>query len=154
MKVMKAKTTDQTTPLRDRCLSHFVALRIPIEAAVLDELLSRAEKESFSHLSFLDRLLGAEAGARRERAVARRIREARFADNKTMEGFDWTFNPKTFDRVQLSGTQKCLRTRPISGRAFSLQCLRALMARIPAMPLSSWNLRTGGIYHDGRIAAG
>ena len=101
MKAMKAKTTDQTTPLRDRCMGHFAALRIPIEAAALDELLARAEKESFSHLSFLDRLLGAEAGARRERAVARRIREARFAENKTMEGFDWTFNPKTFDRVQL-----------------------------------------------------
>ena len=101
MKVMKAKTTDPMTPLRDRCLSHFAALRIPIEAAALDELLARAEKESFSHLSFLDRLLGAEAGARRERAVARRIREARFAENKTMEGFDWNFNPKTFDRVQL-----------------------------------------------------
>ena len=71
---MKAKTTDQMTPLRDHCLSHFAALRIPIEAAALDELLARAEKESFSHLSFLDRLLGAEAGARRERAVARRIR--------------------------------------------------------------------------------
>jgi hypothetical protein len=48
---MKAKTTDQTTPLRDRCLSHFAVLRIPIEAAALDELLARAEKESFSHLS-------------------------------------------------------------------------------------------------------
>src|SRR5258708_37186924 len=83
MKVMKAKTTDQMTPMRDRCLSPFAALRIPIEAAALDELLARAEKESFSHLSFLDRLLGAEADARRERAVARRIREARFAENKT-----------------------------------------------------------------------
>src|SRR5580704_10839804 len=101
MQAMKAKTTDQTTPLRDRCLSHFAVLRIPIEAAALDELLGRAEKESFSHLSFLDRLLGAEAGARRERAVARRIPEARFAENKTMEGFDWNFNPITFDRVQL-----------------------------------------------------
>ena len=58
MQAMKAKTTDQTIPLRDRCLSHFAALRIPIEAAALDEILARAEKESFSHLSFLDRLLG------------------------------------------------------------------------------------------------
>lgn len=98
---MKTKTTDQTTLLRDRCLSHFAALRIPIEAGALDELLTRSEKEGFSHLSFLDRLLGSEANARRERAVARRIREARFAENKTMEGFDWNFNPKTFDRVQL-----------------------------------------------------
>ena len=82
--------------MRDRCLSHFAVLGIPVEAAALDELLARAEKESFSHLSFLDRLLGAEASARRERAVARRIREARFAESKTLEGFDWNFNPKAF----------------------------------------------------------
>jgi len=98
---MKAKTTDQTTELRDRCLSHFATLRIPGAAAALDELLTRAEKESCSHLSFLDRLLGAEAGARRERAVARRIREAGFPESKTLEGFDWNFNPRTFDRVQI-----------------------------------------------------
>ena len=95
------KTTDQTTQLRDRCLSHFATLRIPVQPEALDELLSRAEKESFSHLSFLDRLLGAEAGARRERAVARRIREAGFAESRTLEGFDWNFNPKTFDRMQM-----------------------------------------------------
>ena len=98
---MKAKTTDQTIPLRDRCLSHFAALRIPVEATALDELLTRAEKEGYSHLSFLDRLLGAEAGARRERAVARRIREPSFAESKTLEGFDWSYNPRTFDRVQM-----------------------------------------------------
>lgn len=101
MKTMKAKTTDQMTQLHDRCLSHFATLRIPIEATALDELLTRAEKENFSHLSFLDRLLGAQADARRERALARRIREAHFAENKTLEAFDWKFNPKTFDRVQL-----------------------------------------------------
>jgi len=98
---MNAKTTDQTIPLRDRCLNHFATLRIPVEATALDELLTRAEKEGCSHLSFLDRLLGAEAGARRERAVARRIREASFAESKTLEGFDWNFNPRTFDRVQM-----------------------------------------------------
>jgi len=76
-------------------------LRIPVEAAALDDLLTRAEKESFSHLSFLDRLLGAQADARRERAVARRIREASFAETKTLEGFDWNFNPKTFNRLQM-----------------------------------------------------
>jgi DNA replication protein DnaC len=38
---------------------------------------------------------------RSERAVARRIREAHFADSKTLEGFDWQFNPKAFDRVQI-----------------------------------------------------
>jgi DNA replication protein DnaC len=76
-------------------------LGIPLEGESLDELLSKAEKAGFSHLHFLDLLLGAQADARRERAVARRIREARFADSKTLEGFDWQFNPKAFDRVQI-----------------------------------------------------
>ena len=95
------KTTKTTTQLRDQCLSHCATLGIPLEPASLDELLSKAEKESFSHLHFLDLLLGAQADARRERTVARRIREARFAENKTLEGFDWQFNPKAFDRVQI-----------------------------------------------------
>src|SRR5260370_25699209 len=114
MQPTKAKTKDQTIPLRDRCLSHFATLRIPVEAAVLDELLTRAEKERFSHLGFLDRLLGAEADPRRERAVARRIREARFAANKTLEGFDLKFNPKTFDRLQLQelATRAVIRHKP------------------------------------------
>jgi DNA replication protein DnaC len=64
-------------------------------------LLTRAEKENLPYLSFLDRLLGAEADARRERAVARRLREARFPENKSLEGFDWNFNPKTFNRAQM-----------------------------------------------------
>jgi DNA replication protein DnaC len=98
---MKAKTTDPTTLQRDRCLSHFTTLRIPVQAAALDELLTRAEKENLPYLSFLDRLLGAEADARRERAVARRLREARFPENKSLEGFDWNFNPKTFNRAQM-----------------------------------------------------
>ena len=103
----KLKTTEPTIPLRDRCLSHFATLRIPVEATAFDELLTRAEKEVFSHLSFLDRLLGTEADARRERAVARRIREARFAEDKTLETFDWNFNPKAFDRVQLEELATC-----------------------------------------------
>jgi DNA replication protein DnaC len=100
----KPKAAPPTTPtnqLRDRCLRHFAALRIPVEAAGLDEVLEQAEKESLSHLAFLDRLLGSEADARRERAVARRIHQAHFAEDKTLEGFNWSFNPKTFDRVQI-----------------------------------------------------
>ena len=93
------KATKTTNPLRDRCLSHCTTLRIPLEGVSLDEVLSKAEKENLSHLHFLDLLLGTQADARRERAVARRIREARFADSKTLEGFDWRFNPKAFDRV-------------------------------------------------------
>ena len=102
MKKTAAKTT--TTPtdqLRERCQGHFLTLRIPVEPAALEELLARAEKESLSHLHFLDLLLGAQANARRERAVERRIRDAHFEEHKTLEGFNWEFNPKAFDRVQI-----------------------------------------------------
>jgi len=101
MKPKALPQTTQTSQLRDRCLRHFATLRIPVEAATLDEVLAHAEKESLSHLNFLDRLLGAEADARRERAVARRIRQAHFAEDKTLEGFNWNFNPKTFDKLQM-----------------------------------------------------
>lgn len=98
---MKKTTTIPTNQLRDQCLSHCSTLAIPLEPAALDEALSKAEKQNLSHLQFLDLLLSAQANARRERSIARRIREAHFADNKTLEGFDWNFNPKTFDRVQI-----------------------------------------------------
>ncbi|HEY6308292.1 MAG TPA: IS21-like element helper ATPase IstB [Candidatus Sulfotelmatobacter sp.] len=98
---MKKTTTIPTTPLRDQCLRHCSTLAIPLEPAALDEVLSQAEKQSLSHLQFLDLLLGAQANARRERSIARRIRDAHFAESKTLEGFDWNFNPKTFDRVQV-----------------------------------------------------
>jgi DNA replication protein DnaC len=97
---MKQKTPT-TTPLRNQCLSHCTTLGIPLEPAALDELLSRAEKEGLSNLQFLDLLLGAQAHARRERGVARRIREAHFEEEKTLEGFDWQFNPEAFDRVRI-----------------------------------------------------
>src|SRR5260370_21649622 len=95
------KATKTTTPLRDRCLSHCATLGIPLEGVSLDELLSRAEKEGLSHLHFLDLLLGAQANARLERAVAQRIREARLADSNTLEGINWQVKPKTFDRMQI-----------------------------------------------------
>lgn len=89
-----------TTSLRDLCLSHFQILRIPITADDLGAMLERADKEKLSHLKFLDVLLGQQAAARRDRAVERRIREADFEERKTLDAFDWKFNPKN-DRLQI-----------------------------------------------------
>ena len=76
-------------------------MRIPLEGAALDELLSRAEKETFLICTLSICCWGLRPTARRERAIARPIREACFADSKTLEGFNWQFNPKAFDRVQI-----------------------------------------------------
>src|SRR5438093_3465270 len=86
--------------LRDQCLSHFKILGIPITPGAMDTVLHRADKETLSHLHFLDLLLGQQAAARRERSVEYRIREARFAERQTLETFDWKFNPQ-IDRLQM-----------------------------------------------------
>ena len=90
-----------TPPLRDQCLSHFKILGIPITPETLDTVLDRADKEALSHLHFLDLLLGQQAAARRERSVEYRIREARFAERKTLETFDWKFNAHAIDRLHI-----------------------------------------------------
>jgi len=97
------KTRKTTTPatLRERCLNHFDILGIPVTPEALDAALLRAEKEALPHLSFLDLLLGEQAGKRRERSIERRIREAHFAEIKTLEAFDWDFNKKSIDRQQI-----------------------------------------------------
>ena len=87
--------------LRDQCLSHFKSLGIPITPEALDIILDRADKETLSHLHFLDLLLGQQAAARRERSVEYRIREARFPERKTLETFDWKFNAQAIDRLQI-----------------------------------------------------
>ncbi len=91
----------QPPMLRDQCLSHFKSLGIPLTPETLDALLERADKETLSHLHFLDLLLGQQASARRERSVEYRIRQARFAERKTLETFDWKFNAHAIDRLQI-----------------------------------------------------
>src|SRR5438876_426630 len=93
-------TKKPPAPLRDLCLTHFKALRIPIPANDLDTVLDRADKESLSHLKFLDLLLGQQASARRDRFAERRIREAQFEERTLLETFDWKFNP-LIDRLQI-----------------------------------------------------
>jgi DNA replication protein DnaC len=101
-----AKTMNPAT-MRERCLNHFDILGISVAPESLDATLLRAEKEALPHLSFLDLLLGEQAACRRERSIARRISEARFAERKTLEAFDWDFNKKAIDRQQIEQLAAC-----------------------------------------------
>jgi DNA replication protein DnaC len=69
-------------------------------AQKLDALLEQAEREGWSHLEFVHRLLGDLANQRRERTIERRIREAGFREVCTLDRFDWNFNP-TICRAQI-----------------------------------------------------
>jgi DNA replication protein DnaC len=87
--------------LRERILADFSVLRVPLTAAHLDAALAQAAQDGCSHLELLHRLITDQAGLRRERSTARRIREARFAELKTLASFDWDFNAKAIPRVQI-----------------------------------------------------
>jgi DNA replication protein DnaC len=90
-----------TQDLRERLLADFAVLRIPLTAAHLETALAQATQDGCSHLEFLHRLITDQAGLRRQRSTARRVREARFAELKTLASFDWDFNAKAIKRVQI-----------------------------------------------------
>jgi DNA replication protein DnaC len=85
---------------RQLLLDHLQTLKIGAVAQALDTLLAQADAAGWSHLEFAQRLLGDLANQRRERRIARRIADARFAEVCTLDQFDWSFNP-TINRAQI-----------------------------------------------------
>lgn len=92
-----------TTPadLRERILADFATLKVPVCAEQFDAVLARAERAGLSHQQFLHLLLADQAAQRRERSIARRIRDARFRDLQPLSAFDWEFNRAAIDRTQI-----------------------------------------------------
>jgi DNA replication protein DnaC len=93
--------------LRQRILADFAALRVPLDEERFDDHLSRAEQEGLTPLEFLARLVGEQADRRRERAIERRIEDARFPEVCTLADFDWQFNAQTIDRGQIEQLAAC-----------------------------------------------
>ena len=89
------------TDLRAKILNHLKTLGISLAEEHLDQALHQAENHSPSYLEFLEGLLSPPAEGRRQRALERRIREARFPGMKTLEDFDWQFNAQAIDRQQI-----------------------------------------------------
>ncbi len=82
-------------------MDDLATLKVPVSAETLDAALSRAEREGLSHLSFLELIVGEPATRSRRRAVERRIRDAKFHEDRNLEDFDWTFNAAAIDRTQI-----------------------------------------------------
>jgi DNA replication protein DnaC len=59
----------------------------------LDQLAEAAAKESWTYVEFLDRVLDVEVSARVERDVTMKTRLARFPFVKTLDQFDFSFQP-------------------------------------------------------------
>lgn len=87
--------------LRERLLTDFAVLKVPLTSAQLDAMLARAERGGLSHLEFVQALIAEQAQQRRERAIARRIKDACFRDSCTLADFDWDFNARAINRTQI-----------------------------------------------------
>jgi DNA replication protein DnaC len=67
-------------------------LRLPGMARALARLAEQARTENLSPLQIVDRLADEEKGSRINSAVQRRIRDARFPEINTVDGFDFDFD--------------------------------------------------------------
>ena len=71
-------------------LERLKLMRVPER---LDQLAEEAAKESWTYVEFLDRVLDVEVSARVERDVTMKTRLARFPFVKTLDHFDFSFQP-------------------------------------------------------------
>ena len=88
-------------PTADRTLEHRLGyLQLPYLKEHFRSAATEAAGKHWSHLDYLGRLIEGEALARQDRALARRIKAARFPVLKTLEAFRWDW-PKKINRLQI-----------------------------------------------------
>ncbi len=75
------------------------ALGLTALAATVPALLDQARQQEPTYDVFLAQALEAELAGRAERARARRLRAARLPARKTLEGFDFRFQPSVPERL-------------------------------------------------------
>lgn len=73
----------------------------------LDLRLNQAREEEFDHLTFLQLMVQDEIERRQAKKLAQRLSRASFEEQKTLEGFDFAFNPK-IKRSLLKNLATCL----------------------------------------------
>ena len=80
--------------------ANLVYLRLPWIRENYEHLASVAAEKEWSHINFLHNLIEGETNLRTNKAIERRINNARFPVIKSMEQFDWTW-PKKINRVKI-----------------------------------------------------
>jgi DNA replication protein DnaC len=89
-----------TNPHLVRLQEHLSQLKLFTIQARLETLLQEASAQDVPYADFLDRLLTEEVAAKSEKSVAMRTVMARFPYRKTLESFDFSFQPSV-DRKKL-----------------------------------------------------
>lgn len=75
-------------------------LKLPYIRENYEAAAKTAAQKQWTHVHFLTELIKQEAGLRKDKAILRRIRLARFPVVKTMDQFNWSW-PRKINRVQI-----------------------------------------------------
>jgi DNA replication protein DnaC len=81
-------------------------LRLSGLAQSLEVRVQEATANRLSHQEFLELILQDELNIRHQRLIARRVKTASFHDNRTLEDFDFSFNP-SIKRKQIFDLATC-----------------------------------------------
>jgi DNA replication protein DnaC len=88
---------DGADPVLDRLRRHLVFLGLTHTHEHLDELLAAALRDKAGATVTLEHILGAEVESKHQSRLARRIQQSGLREQKTLEAFDWPFQP-TLDK--------------------------------------------------------
>jgi DNA replication protein DnaC len=99
-------TVTGATPELDALARKLTALGLDYPAGVLPELLEQAARESLSPTAFLDLVLTGELERKDERRVTTMLKLSGLPPGKTLEDFDWSFQPRA-DRRQIEALATC-----------------------------------------------
>jgi DNA replication protein DnaC len=92
--------SDRQPRLHELLLKDLAELKLTQIAENYREVLDEAARKNTSMLEVLASLIAAEVTARRQRAIERRIRQAKLPPRKTLEDYDFTF-PKRIPKQKI-----------------------------------------------------
>lgn len=87
-----------TEALYERLQQALSSLELTATSLHLDSLSAQAAAENWSTLEFLDALTQTELAARTEQNIRRKLRQAHFPFQKTLDEFDFAFQPSVNER--------------------------------------------------------
>jgi DNA replication protein DnaC len=77
----------------EKLMTDLKNLRLPAMAEMLDSYAKQAASSSMSYVDFLGGLVSEEVGRKEQRSVQNRIKSARFPVLKSLDDFDYAFQP-------------------------------------------------------------
>lgn len=98
--------TERPPRLHELLVQHLVELRLQQIAETYREVLDEAARQNTSMLDVLAGLIASEITARRQRALERRIRQAKLPPRKTLTEYDFTF-PKRIPKAKVLRLLDC-----------------------------------------------